>query len=265
MRDLESVAQVALQGRRVLLVDDDEINLLVAGELLGDIARMHVTCAAGGEEALRMIAHEPFDVVLMDLRMPDVDGYQATARLRELPNGATVPVIAVSAHVDVGDRGACLAAGMNDLLTKPFDARQLLATLRRWLTDAPEDEPAGGRAPVPAFSAALGLQRCMGRRELYERIARRFLETRLGVCDEMAAAWEQGRVDDATRIAHSLISSAGTVGASALSELARTLQAAARARDDAWWRAVLGEARAELARVRQDLEHWLATPAADAH
>jgi CheY-like chemotaxis protein len=262
MRDLESVTRVALRGRRVLLVDDDEINRMVAGDLLGDVAGMRVTFAAGGAEALERLADDTFDLVLMDVRMPGMDGYETTRRLRALPGRAGLPVIAVTADMNPGDRGRCLAAGMSDCVTKPFDVTLLFAVMRRWLLHGPGG--GGAVAPqaadaVPAFSPALGLQRCLGRRELYEKISRRYLETRADLAGELRRAWDAGDREEAERLAHSLISTAGTLGASALSELARALQAAAHAGDAAWWAAVLDETRDEHARVCAELREFHST------
>jgi CheY-like chemotaxis protein len=263
MRDLESVTRVALRGRRVLLVDDDEINRLVAGELLGDVAGMHVTQAASGAEALDRLAGAAFDLVLMDVRMPGMDGCETTRLLRAQPGLRELPVIAVTAHLNPGDHGRCLTAGMSDVVHKPFDPVLLFAVMRRWLLHGrgaqggASAEEAGG---TPAFSSELGLRRCLGRRELYAKIALRYLETRADLAGELQRAWDAGERLEAERLAHSLISTAGTLGATALSELARALQAASQAGDAAWWAALLDEARDEHARVCAELRELLATP-----
>lgn len=128
-----------LSGGHVLLVEDNPINIEVAGALLRD-AKLEVTTAENGEEAVAALEQRlaegyapPFDLVLMDLQMPVLDGYQATLRIRANPAFDGVPVIAMTAHAMVEEKERCLAAGMNGHLTKPIDVAVLYATLRRYL------------------------------------------------------------------------------------------------------------------------------------
>ena len=117
----------------MLLVEDNDLNQLVASELLGHIGGMQVTIAGDGQAAVELINAQDFDAVLMDVQMPVMDGYRATALIRENPRNAHLPIIAVTAHALVGDHQKCLDAGMNDRLTKPFVSGDLFATLTRWL------------------------------------------------------------------------------------------------------------------------------------
>ncbi len=121
-----------LVGSRVLLVDDNFINLEVAGELLRQ-AHVEVVTASNGREALEKIAQSEYDAVLMDLQMPEMDGITATQQLRQDPQYANLPVIAMTANAMTGDRERCLAAGMNDHIPKPIDPTELRHTLARWL------------------------------------------------------------------------------------------------------------------------------------
>jgi CheY-like chemotaxis protein len=121
---------------RVLLVEDNAINRKVADALL---RKLHCQCASAvnGAEALRRLAGEAFDVVLMDCQMPVMDGFEATRRLRAGEAGtlaASLPVIAMTANAMQGDREQCLAAGMDDYLAKPVSRDDLAATLARWTT-----------------------------------------------------------------------------------------------------------------------------------
>jgi len=213
--------QDALKGRRVLLVEDNEFNRIVATELLGDVAGAIVTVAVNGQEAVERVKAEPFDAVLMDVQMPVMDGYQATKRIRQDPAHAQLPIIAMTAHAMVRDRENCLAAGMNDYVTKPFEPAELFAVLNKWM-------PAAG-VPVadePGISFELGLQRCLGRHDLYERLLTRFRATCEETPAQIHAALAANELDRASNLAHSFISSAGTVGAEALSDAARSLQLA---------------------------------------
>jgi CheY-like chemotaxis protein len=119
-------------GAKVLLVEDDKINQVVARKLL-EIFGCRVEVAGDGREAVALAATTPYDIVLMDARMPVMDGYEATQEIRraEGPNRET-PIIALTAHVLQGAREKCLEAGMNDYLPKPLDPKSVRTTLLRW-------------------------------------------------------------------------------------------------------------------------------------
>ena len=126
----------SLAGARILLVEDNPINQELAGDLLGD-AGIVLTTADNGREALDLLEHETFDLVLMDCQMPVMDGYAATRALRQLPGGRDLPVIAMTANAMVGDREKVLDAGMNDHIAKPIRVEELFATLARWIRKTP--------------------------------------------------------------------------------------------------------------------------------
>ena len=130
--------EVQLQGHhpgaRVLLVEDDPANAEVVGELLR-LVGLQVDLAGDGPQALQCMAARPYALVLMDLRLPGMDGIATTRALRALPGGDRVPVVALTAMAFQGDRSDCLAAGMDDDLAKPVAPAQLFATVLRWLQD----------------------------------------------------------------------------------------------------------------------------------
>ncbi|MFO1327213.1 MAG: PAS domain S-box protein [Rubrivivax sp.] len=209
-----------LRGKRLLLVEDNDLNQIVAIDLLQDIAGARVTLATTGHEALRRVQEDRFDAVLMDLQMPDLDGFEATRRLRRTPEGERLPVIAMTAHALARDRERCLAAGMDDFVTKPIDPGELFAALARHLGRAAPAPPA-----VPAVDHEAGLQRCLGRADLYARVLDRFLLSR---ADDAAAArreLERGEIAAARLRIHTMISSAATIGADPLADTARQLMA----------------------------------------
>jgi CheY-like chemotaxis protein len=134
---LEAVndADPALSGKKVLLVDDDARNLFAITTILEQHA-MRVVYAEDGQEALRRIEEQPdVDIVLMDIMMPEMDGYEATRRIRTQEQHRTVPIIALTAKAMQGDREKCFEAGASDCITKPVDASRLVSLLRVWLKD----------------------------------------------------------------------------------------------------------------------------------
>ena len=211
-----------LQGRHLLLVEDNDLNQIVAGDLLREVAGARVTLAANGVEALQHLQQTTFDAVLMDLQMPGMDGFEATRALRALPGLQRLPVIAMTAHAMARDRDRCLAVGMNDFVTKPFEPRELFAVLARWLPEAPPQPP----PPAPAVDFALGQERCLGREELYRRVLQRFAETRADDAADLQAQVQRQDLAPTRVLAHTLISTAATIGADGLSAAARELQIA---------------------------------------
>ena len=131
----ESISAKGSFDARILLVEDQEINQVVARRFL-ERAGITVVIACNGIEALERLAQEDFDIVLMDCQMPEMDGFEATARIRALETGSGrhVPIIAMTAHAMMEDRDRCLAAGMDDYLTKPIRREILMQGLARWLT-----------------------------------------------------------------------------------------------------------------------------------
>ncbi|MCG2575463.1 response regulator [Dechloromonas sp. XY25] len=118
---------------RILLVEDEPLNREVAIELIGDIAGVPVDVAESGEAALLRVQQSAYDLILMDLQMPGMDGFETARCIRSLPRYADTPIVALTANVFAEDRERCLAAGMNDHLAKPVDPERLRASLLRWL------------------------------------------------------------------------------------------------------------------------------------
>jgi CheY-like chemotaxis protein len=121
----------SLAGLRALLAEDNEINQLIAVELLS-AKGVQTDIANNGLEAVAALEKKPYDVVLMDIQMPEMDGLAATARIRALPAYRDLPIIAMTAHAMAGDREISLEGGMNDHLTKPIEPDLLYAALEKW-------------------------------------------------------------------------------------------------------------------------------------
>ncbi|CAN0598435.1 unnamed protein product, partial [Ectocarpus sp. 12 AP-2014] len=132
----ENNAAAGSAALAILLVEDNQVNQLVASSLLRKLGHT-VDLAENGKRALQAMENRTYDMVLMDCQMPVMDGYEATRQIRENPAWKTLPVIAVTANVMQGDRENCLASGMNDYITKPYNRNDLKAVIERWAPDAP--------------------------------------------------------------------------------------------------------------------------------
>jgi CheY-like chemotaxis protein len=119
-------------GRRILLAEDEPINREVAKMLLDDLG-MIVEMAEDGAQAVELVRRHDYDLILMDMQMPHLDGLEATRRIRQWPDRAQVPILALTANAFAEDKARCFAAGMNDFIVKPVDPEALFATLLTWL------------------------------------------------------------------------------------------------------------------------------------
>ncbi len=128
----EQRALRALAGKRILLAEDEPINREITTELLAYVGLV-VELAADGQQAVELAQRKPFDLILMDMQMPGLDGLQATEQIRRLPAGRHLPILAMTANAFAEDKARCLAAGMNDFISKPVSPSRLFETLTRWL------------------------------------------------------------------------------------------------------------------------------------
>jgi two-component system sensor histidine kinase/response regulator len=230
------------RGSRVLLAEDNIINQEVAVELLRS-AGLVVEVATSGEEAIAMALRGDYDVVLMDVQMPKVDGLQATRTLRD--RGLDLPVIAMTANAFSEDREACLAAGMNDHVAKPVDPNLLYGTLLRWLPSRaaagatgakPEADSANDQrsplqinaevrlAAVSGLDVARGMQPVGGMLQTYLRILSHFVDAYDGGMPQLDEALAAADPIGIAAAAHSLRGASSSVGATQVEELARALE-----------------------------------------
>ena len=220
-----------LQGAQVLLVEDNDFNQQVAQELLAAMG-VQVTLAVNGQEALDLARARAFDCVLMDLQMPVMDGYEATRQLRSDPAFAALPILAMTAHAMNQERERCRLLGMNDYITKPINPGELARTLAIWVTPPVAGPPApAGQAwlgTLPGIDTGMGLACFSGQVDLYQKMLGRFLDLKVDAAREIRDALRVADDAQAMRLAQSMISVAGTIGAVELSQTALALQQAIR-------------------------------------
>ena len=144
--DAVAAACARLSGARILVAEDNEFNQVLIEELLQRCGAITTVCASG-REALEVLQRAQFDIVLMDMQMPDMDGIEATVRLRAMPEFAALPIVAMTANAMAEDRKRCLAAGMNDFETKPIDPNRMYLTLAKWVAKAPPPGASAAGAP----------------------------------------------------------------------------------------------------------------------
>jgi signal transduction histidine kinase/DNA-binding response OmpR family regulator/HPt (histidine-containing phosphotransfer) domain-containing protein len=225
-----------LAGMRVLLVEDMPTNQLIACEILESYG-ITVDTADNGIRALKKLIDDgnSYDVVLMDIQMPEMDGLEATRRLRASARWPDLPIIAMTAHALDTERQRCLDIGMNDFVTKPIDPDGLRDTLIRWrprkASSAPakkmESAPmnsADGLPELPGIDKADGLKRMMNKPALYEKILRDFHARFIDEPRIIRAAIAAGDFATAERRAHSTKGLAGTIGALQLQSAAKELE-----------------------------------------
>lgn len=223
-----------IKGARILLVEDNELNQEFASELL-TLAGCVVDVADHGQHALEMLAQAHYDLVLMDMQMPVLDGVSATKLLRQDTRFQHLPVIAMTANVMSADKEQCLAAGMNDHIAKPIDPDELFAKLLTWIQakaapaqavlSAEQSSATPSALPeIHGLNQAIGLHRVMGNRELYLKTLRTYLRNQAEYDAQLQSALDSQDWQSAERLAHSAKSIHGTIGAVAIQQQAETLE-----------------------------------------
>jgi two-component system, sensor histidine kinase and response regulator len=242
MKEAEDVLSSDASGIRILLVEDNEVNQQVATELLESVGAS-VRIANHGGEAVRILTEgnqpPPFDIVFMDLQMPEMDGFTATKLLRAQPQLQGLPIIAMTAHALVEERQRCLEAGMNDHVSKPIDPDALFATLMRWAKPRQAQDEGIKARPVRAaddvilpeidgVDVAGGLKRVAGNKRLYRDLLLQFAAKQGDANAQISVAIESGDRKLAERIAHTVKGVAGNIGIGQVSTAAEKLERAIR-------------------------------------
>jgi signal transduction histidine kinase/DNA-binding response OmpR family regulator/purine-cytosine permease-like protein/HPt (histidine-containing phosphotransfer) domain-containing protein len=239
-------APVHLAGRRVLLVEDNEINRELAAELLANLG-IAVEIAVNGREAVERATTDSFDLVLMDIQMPEMDGLTATRLIRAEARLHDLPIVAMTAHAMSGDKERSLEAGMNEHLVKPIDPKKLMAALSRWIVgDSPwrgkfkpetrtsQASPTAGDAGIPdalpPFDIPSALVRMGGDRGLLLRLLLNFSRSYATVVAELRHSIATENLGEAERLAHSLKGDAALLEARELCAAAAAVELGFRTR-----------------------------------
>ncbi len=236
-----------LRGARVLLVEDNELNREVALGLLED-AHLAIEMAENGEVAVKMVNQKKYDVVLMDMQMPVMDGITAAKIIRADARHTALPIVAMTANVMAADREKCIDAGMNDHVAKPIDPDELFTVLLRWIkpravaaasvvaataatvATAPAKTSEAEFPQIAGIDTKGALRRTGGNRLRYESLLRKFAQPGAGGVAEIRAALAAGDTETAARAAHSLKGAAANLGATALAEVASRAESAINGR-----------------------------------
>ncbi|MES2880384.1 MAG: response regulator [Pseudomonadota bacterium] len=229
----ESLADI--KGARILLVEDNELNQEVATELLRD-AGFIVDLAENGQVALDKVQAASYDIVLMDMQMPVMDGMTATRKIRALPQLKELPIVAMTANAMQADREDCLAAGMNDHVAKPIEPQDLFKSLLKWIQPRasmgrtlPQHVAYQADIELPVIEGldqAAGLRRVLGKKSLYLSMLRKFVTGQKSVLQDVKAALHNGDWTTAERLAHTLKSVAGNISLGSVQQAATALETA---------------------------------------
>ncbi|WP_428243911.1 response regulator [Gynuella sp.] len=240
----DEALKAVLAGHRALLVEDNEINQDMAMDALRQ-AGMSVALAENGQQAIERLEEEDFDIVLMDVHMPVMDGMTATKILRTNPKYSDLPIIALTANALAGDRERFMNVGMNDYLSKPVRIQELLRTVAKWLgqlkpadqkrleaenTAMQIDYAADTFANYEGLNVAEGLEYCNHNMGLYRRSLQKYLKY-IDFVEQVNRLITDKEMDVAGRQAHTLKGSSGAIGAQRIQQLSKELQLACESSD----------------------------------
>ncbi|MFT5145099.1 MAG: CheY-like chemotaxis protein [Rhodothermales bacterium] len=224
---------------RILVVEDDPVNLLVLTRMLRRLGH-EADIAKNGREAVEATAKVAYDIIFMDLMMPELDGIQAARQIRSSPNGSGPTIFAVTANVMPEIRAACMDAGMDDYVTKPIQ----LDTIRGLLADSRGSTPPDSADSTPESTflnrqTLAELQEMMGDEDFFAELLCEFVKDSNLLLNDMGSALQSDRMDEVSRAAHTLKSTAATFGGVGLTQAAIGAEQAARRGDRAALRGLL--------------------------
>lgn len=234
--DIESKLRTHYAGSHILLVEDNEINREVFIQLLNSVM-LKIDVATNGREAVEKLSINTYDLVLMDIQMPEMDGLEATQIIRTMDGKSSIPILATTANIFEEDRQACIQAGMNDFVAKPIDPSNLFSSIIEWL---PVNTTTINKAPAPvsfvstdtallnqllsieSIDAEKGLKNMLGDEKKYIRMLHQFETSHRQDMLKLNAYLKDGKINEAKHIIHTLKGVVGTMG---LTRLQATINA----------------------------------------
>jgi len=251
---------------KLLLVEDNPTNQLVAKGILNKLGYALIDTASSGAEALRLLAQNPFDIVLMDVQMPEMDGFTATRAVRSRSSATLnpdIPIIAMTAYAMAGDREKCLAAGMSDYLTKPISPEALRLVLEKWLKGGSEPQdsrqaeaPQADQGQRMVLDKADLERRMLGDQQLVAMLVERFMDDAPGWLLRLRSALELGEPRGAHIAAHGLHGSCGNMSAHAMQSVVHEIELHCREGRITEALARMPDLEQEWARLRTELTSY---------
>jgi len=257
---------------RILLAEDDPINQEVAVGVLKKRGHQ-ITVADNGKAAIQLLEEQTFDLVLMDVQMPEMGGYETTKIIRDGENekiNSKIPIIAMTAHAMKGDRERCLETGMDDYVSKPINAKVLFKTIDKVMSQR------GGTASTPSSKSSpvkkknhedqfllnkeIALERLGGDESLLDKIWVKFQSCAPEQMTQLQSALDENKIEVVERIAHSLKSGAANIGAESLSQLANQTELAAKDNNMYQISSLTFQLNSELEKVIRQLSQTQRTP-----
>lgn len=262
-----------MQGARILLVEDNNINQQLVNEILKPTG-VSITMANHGKEALALMVQHTFDLILMDIQMPEMNGFEATGLIRQQQAYAHIPIIAMTASAMLGDREQCLQVGMNDYISKPIDKEALYLALGKWLppkttfdtgdyqrqVTIQDDEPAaqsntGLANDLPGIDIDDGLQRLRGNKAVFKQFLLQFYQNNKDLASNLRQALQNHDWALASQLTHAIKGLAGNLSAKKLAHAAARLEKEINHGERDQWQALLEHFDHALAEVLISAQH----------
>jgi len=252
---------------KILLVEDNEINQQIASELLESVG-LEVEIAQNGAIALEKVKNSgipsKYDVVLMDLLMPVMDGYTATKEIRKLDNYKTLPIIAMTADAMMGVREKCIEAGMTDFITKPINPDEVFSTISKWIVIKKEktflakknENNIKDEIVIPKLefiNTIEGIRRVANNKKLYLKLLKDFKNNYSNFVNELKSLVKNDKIEDSIRAAHTLKGVSGNIGANALQLVADNMELILKIPNNELFDETIIDLETELNKVINDL------------